>query len=87
MVMHNEENKRETIVAFTFLGFSVVNLFLMIELAAVFLFLFYVSVFWLVFSRNPIVREGIDKFREAPAVFFVTSPTSLTKNGLHKNAA
>ena len=31
------------------------------------------TVFWLVFSRNPIVREGIDKFREAPAVFFVAS--------------
>ena len=81
MIRHSEENRRETLVAFAFLLGAIVSFGFLIELSGVFIFLFFVAVFWLVFSRNPIVREGIDKFREAPAVFFVASFLLLISAG------
>lgn len=78
---HDTETKRESIVVSSIFFISAIVYPISEDLSSAFLFLFISAVTFVVLSRSPLVREGVSRFRDAPALFVLISFVALIAAG------
>ena len=73
MFQHGKQTRRETRLVIGLVAVSIFSVFFAVPVAAIFLFLSVCTIYVLILARSPSVRQGLDKFRDAPALYVLMS--------------
>lgn len=81
MWKHDLSTRRQAVPVLLLFCFAIITFPLSKDAALAFLFLFQCAVFIVITARSPLAKEGINRFKEAPALFVLVSFVGLIAAG------